>query len=110
MLWWIVTDLVVVVAMPFLFLLRRVIAKGTEPFTAENASRLRWMAVFALIAGVISILRPIVSTILQGDFGFEGFSGTFIDPSDLVLALGIGGLLEIWRHGITLKADQELTV
>jgi hypothetical protein len=110
MLWWLVTDLIVVIAMPFLFLLRSVIAKGTEPFTAKNASRLRWMAGIALIAGLISVVRPIVSTVLQGDFGFDGFSASFVDPSDLIMAIGIGGLLEIWRHGITLKTEQELTV
>lgn len=109
-LWGAVTILPMVPLIAFLLLFRRVIAKGSEPFTPENAARLRWMAIIALGFGVFGVLRPLVVLALQNALGFDEFRPPWPDFTDLLVALFIGGLLEIWRHGIVLKAEQDLTV
>lgn len=107
--WWLVTDMLGVVFFAFLFLIHRILAKGTEPFTEQNAKRLRWLLFLSLFGAGISIARPFVSMSLQESFGFET-RYFFMDFTDLLFVLIIAALLEVWRHGIDLRNEQELTV
>ncbi|MGB7235073.1 MAG: hypothetical protein WBD41_03735, partial [Rhodococcus sp. (in: high G+C Gram-positive bacteria)] len=43
LLWWLVTDALAILAIPFLVIVRSMLATGAEPFTEQNASRLRWL-------------------------------------------------------------------
>ncbi len=107
--WWAVTDALALVGIGFLELLRRILAKGTDPFTSQNASRLRWMMYIAVAFASISALQPIVSFPIQDKAGFDGLEATW-DLSGLGLALVLAALLEVWRHGVALRADAELTI
>lgn len=107
--WWSVTDALALGGIGFLELLRRILAKGTDPFTSENASRLRWMVVLAMGLASVSLLQPIVSIAIQDNAGFDGFEATW-DLRGLAVALVLAALLEIWRHGVALRADADLTI
>lgn len=109
LLWWLVTDALALLAIPFLEILRRMLAKGAEPFTADNERRLRWLIGLSLAFASTDFLRPIVSIVIQDATGFDGFDANW-SFSSLFVALLLAALLEIWRHGVTLRSDQELTI
>ena len=109
LLWWLVTDALALLAIPFLVILRRMLAKGAEPFTAENERRLRWLIGLSLAFAVTDSLRPVVSIAIQQATGFDGF-GASLEFSSLFVALVLGALLEVWRHGVSLRSEQELTI
>jgi len=108
-LWWSVTDVFALFLLAFLFQLRRILDHRSEPFTEENAKRLRSLVILTLVGAIVVLVRPFVSTYLQTSFGFETITATW-DFTALAFPLLIGALLEVWRHGISLKTDQELTV
>lgn len=106
--WWLVTDAIVIFALVWLCLAWRILARN-ELFTEANASRLRIMIIVTLILAGISLFRPAASIYLQGELGLSAVGGIW-DFTDLFIALGLAGLLEVWRHGIALKTEQELTI
>ena len=107
--WWLVTDGMAILAIPFLVILRRMLAKGSEPFTPENASRLQWLAGLAVAFACVDVLRPVVSMAIQNAKGFDGF-GVSWDVGSLFAALLLAALLEVWRHGVAIRTEQELTI
>lgn len=109
LLWWLVTDALAILAIPFLIILRSMLTTGAEPFTEQNASRLRWLVMLAVGFAAIDFLRPVVSIIIQGESGFDDLSAP-VDITSLLVTMLLAGLLELWRHGIRLRVDQELTI
>ncbi len=107
--WWAVTDALALVGLAFLELLRRILAKHSEPFTAANASRLGWMIKLAIVFACVDATRPIVSLLIQDKAGFDGFEATW-DLRSLAVALILTALLEVWRRGVALRAEAELTI
>lgn len=107
--WWFVTDALAVVVIGFLELLRRILANPGDPFTDQNATRLRRMSILALVFACVSLIRPIVSVAIQDNAGFDGFEATW-DFSGLFVFLALTALLEVWRHGVALQSDHELTI
>lgn len=107
--WWLVTDAIAILGIAFLEIVRRMLAKGAEPFTEVNASRLRNLIGLSIAFACTDVLRPLLSMVIQDRFGFEGFEGAW-DLTSLFAALLLAGLLQVWRHGITLRADQEFTI
>ncbi len=109
LLWWLVTGALALRAIPFLEILRRMLAKGAEPFTAENERRLRWLIGLSLAFAFVDSLRPVVSIAIQQATGFDGFDASW-EFSSLFVALILAALLEVWRHGVSLRSEQELTI
>lgn len=108
--WWAVTDAMAILGIAFLELLRRLLAAIDDPFTENNASRLNTMVGLAIAAAVVVAIRPVVAILVQDTSGFDGFEATFGFGGNLLLALGIAALLEVWRQGVTLRTEAELTV
>ncbi len=109
LLWWLVTDARAIWAVAFLEILRRMLAKGAEPFTEENEARLRWLIGLSLAFASIDSLRPVASVAIQDASGFEGFEASWGFGS-LFAALLLSALLEVWRHGVALRSEQDFTI
>lgn len=110
LLWWLVSGGgLAFLAIPFLEILRRMLAKGAEPFTAANERRLRWLIGLSLAFASSDLLRPIASIAIQDATGFDGFEASW-DFTSLFVALLLSALLEVWRHGVALRSEQELTI
>lgn len=107
--WWTVTDALALVGVAFLELLRRILAKGTDPFVEANAARLRWMAVLTLVFAFVGMFRGVVALAIEDAAGFTDLEATW-DLRALGLGLVLIALLEVWRHGINLRNEQELTI
>lgn len=107
--WWAVTDGLAVSGIGFLELLRRILAKGTDPFSDTNVSRLRGMAILAVSFAGVSLIRPLVSFAIQDNAGLNELGASW-DLSSLTLALVLVALLEIWRHGAELRSERDLTI
>ncbi len=109
LLWWLVTNALAFLAIPFLEILRRMLAKGAEPFTSENERRLRWLIWLSIAFACIDALRPVASMVIQDATGFEGLEASW-DFTSLFVAVLLAALLEVWRHGVSLRSEQELTI
>lgn len=107
--WWLVTDALAVVGLAFLELLRRIMVDIHDPFTERNVSRLNAMVALALGGACLEAVRPVVAIAIQDNAGFEGFEATW-GFGGIVFALGLAALLEVWRQGVALRTEAELTI
>ena len=107
--WWAVTDALAIIGVGFLELLRRLLTRGGDLFTDQNALRLRWMVVLAIAFASVSLLRPVVAIAIQDNAGFDMLEATW-DFRSLGFALVLAALLEVWRHGVTMRTDLDLTI
>ena len=75
----------------------------------QNASRLRSMVVLTMVFASVGLIRPLVAIAIQDNAGFEGLEALW-DFQALGLALVLAALLEVWRHGVALRTDLDLTI
>ena len=99
-----------------LILLRRIFTTmmvGT-PFLPENVRRIRWLGWIVIVAAVVEqiikvglgllVLDNVTSTGLDIDYRFD------LNLATLFLGLIILALSEVFRHGMNLQAESDLTV
>lgn len=99
-----------------LILLRRIFTTmmvGT-PFLPENVLRIRWLGWIVIVAAVVEqiikvglgllVLDNVTSTGLDIDYRFD------LNLAALFLGLIILALSEVFRHGMNLQAESDLTV
>lgn len=86
-----------------------VAARAGDPFVPENVRRLRIVALLAIGHGVLALARPAVVIAIQKDIGVEHASaGT--TSVQLLVAVALYALAEVWQRGVDLREEQELTV
>ncbi|MFC2167800.1 DUF2975 domain-containing protein [Acidobacteriota bacterium] len=123
--WWFLflimlfTSLAVVVFVFILLQLRHILASLTEgnPFTLENAKRIRIIGI-VIIAGefLVNLLMIGTALIIDAHVDIEGaklavgklFSGFSL--SNIFLGVVVLIIAEIFRLGVRLQEDQELTI
>jgi hypothetical protein len=82
-------------------------------FTIPNADRIRWIGVLVVGAAVARPAFELVSSrVLRGAIEMNGARFAVDPPS---LSIGLLGLLtlvlsQVWRYGVQLQADRDLTV
>ncbi|MFW2338580.1 MAG: DUF2975 domain-containing protein [Acidimicrobiia bacterium] len=99
-----------------LILLRRIFTTmmvGT-PFLPENVLRIRWLGWIVIVAAIVEqiikvglgllVLDHVTSTGLDIDYRFD------LNLAALFLGLIILALSEVFRHGMNLQAESDLTV
>jgi Protein of unknown function (DUF2975) len=91
-----------------LFMLVRDVRRG-QPFAAQHPARLRLVAWGFLVFAVLAWLSPLVH-VLPGGVVSIGGSMKFKPAPELLIALCLFALAEVFRHGFALKQETDLTV
>ena len=99
-----------------LILLRRIFATMTvgTPFISKNVTRIRWLGFITIGAGIatelaevglgLMVLNNVSSTGLDLDYSFD------LNLAIILVGLVILSLAEVFRYGVNLKSDSDLTV
>jgi len=108
----VVAGTVMALAYLYVALVVRAIVKTTyngNPFVPENISRLRKTWVIVALAEIFRMVMTGLSLKPSADNFLEGFSiDTQLTAWFLVFVIAI--MAEVFRHGLKLQRDQELTV
>lgn len=91
-----------------LFVLVRDVRRG-QPFAAQHPARLRLVAWGFLVFAVLAWLSPLVQVLPGGALSIGG-SMKFRAAPELLLSLCLFALAEVFRHGLALRQDTDLTV
>lgn len=98
-----------------LFLLRGLLrdVDDSRVFTLPNANRIRWIGtLFVLVAMAEPVAQFILAALLRGALEMQGvvFEATFPDLTLILVGLLTLVLSQVWRYGVQLQADRDLTV
>ena len=108
----VIAGAVMALAYLYVALVVRAIVKTTfngNPFVPENISRLRKTWVVVALAEIFRMVMTGLNFKPSGDHFLEGFSmDTQLTAWFLVFVIAI--MAEVFRHGLKLQRDQELTV
>ena len=108
----VIAGAVMALAYLYVALVVKAIVKTTfngNPFVPENISRLRKTWVIVALAEIFRMVMTGLSLKPSGDNFLEGFSiDTQLTAWFLVFVIAV--MAEVFRHGLKLQQDQELTV
>lgn len=93
-----------------LWILFRLLGGHSDPFTAVNVRRFQRLSVLALAFLVLSAIRGPVEMELQRSLGLDVFDAEFNFGVPLLLALVFTALAAVWRRGVDMRSEQELTI
>lgn len=103
-------------AASILLVLRRIFGsmeKGT-PFIPANVNRIRWLAGLLIITAVLAqIVQARIGELILTNIRSSGLDIIYrfeLDPTILVIGLIILSLAEVFRYGLELQAEADLTV
>jgi hypothetical protein len=88
----------------------RIVGDATDPFTERNVRRLRLLAGLALGHLTVAIAAGPVEIAMQDALGFETLDTELEFGVPVFLALMLVAVAEVWRRGVALRTEQELTI
>ena len=109
--WWLTGPASGVLALFGLVSLRRVVAtaQAGDPFIVGNVSRIRTVALLTIAYFLLTIAHSFVAIAIQTDLDLETVTAT-LSFTPIVLAVILFALAEVWRRGVELREEQQLTV
>lgn len=108
--WGLVSIVPAVLAIAGLWTMFRLLDDRHDPFTMKNVRRLRslaWLATGFLAVGAV---RGPIEAELQHALGLDVIDVEFSFGLPLVIAMLAWAFSEVWRRGVQLRAEQELTI
>ncbi len=107
--WWVVRDGTAGLWLVGLELVRRLLRTVDAPFDEANIARLRGLSAVAVLILVVEFLRSSLQALIMVRHGFAGVATSY-SFNGLVAVLLLGVLMQVWRRGIELRLDRELTI
>lgn len=108
--WGLVSIVPAVLAIAGLWTMFRLLDDRHDPFTMTNVRRLRalaWLATGFLAVGAV---RGPIEAELQRSLGLDVIDVEFAFGLPLVIAMLAWAFSEVWRRGVELRTEQELTI
>lgn len=97
-------------AIAALWILYRVLGDADDPFTIANVRRFQALAWIATGFLAVSAVRGPVELQLQDSLGLDVLDAELAFTPPLVIAILAWAFADIWRRGVALRAEQELTI
>ena len=108
--WALVSIVPAALAIAGLWTMFRLLDDRHDPFTMTNVRRLRrlaWLATGFLAVGAV---RGPIEAELQRSLGLDVIDVEFAFGIPLVIAMLAWAFSEVWRRGVELRTEQELTI
>jgi hypothetical protein len=97
-------------AIAALWILYRVLGDADDPFTIANVRRFQALAWIATGFLAVSAVRGPIELQLQDSLGLDVLDAELAFTPPLVIAILAWAFADIWRRGVALRAEQELTI
>lgn len=108
--WGLVSIVPAVLAIAGLWTMFRLLDDRHDPFTMTNVRRLRTLAWLATGFLAVGAVRGPIEAELQHSLGLDVIDVEFAFGLPLVIAMLAWAFSEVWRRGVELRTEQELTI
>jgi hypothetical protein len=108
--WWAFTAAPALLAIAGLLIMFRIVGSRDDPFTSVNVRRFSWLAGIALAYLAVEIVRSPVEIAMKDSLGLERLDTSIEFGLPAFLSLVFLALASIWRRGVALRTEQELTI
>ncbi len=92
------------------WVLYRVLGDADDPFTAANVRRFQALAWIATGFLAVSAVRGPIEIQLQDTLGLDVLDAELAFTPPLVIAILAWAFADIWRRGVKLRTEQDLTI
>jgi hypothetical protein len=93
-----------------LWIMFRLLRDERDPFTMVNVKRLQMLAGLAAAYLAVMGVRGLVEMELERSLGLDALDTEFAFVVPFFLALLCGALAEVFRRGVAMREEQELTI
>ena len=97
-------------AIAALWVMHRVLGDADDPFTAANVRRFQALAWIATGFLAVSAVRGPIEIQLQDTLGLDVLDAELAFTPPLVIAILAWAFADIWRRGVKLRTEQDLTI
>lgn len=108
--WWAFTAAPALLAVAGLLIMFRIVGSRDDPFTSVNVRRFSWLAGIALAYLAVEIVRSPVEIAMKDSLGLDRLDTSIDFGLPAFLSLTFLALASIWRRGVALRTEQELTI
>jgi hypothetical protein len=108
--WWAFTAAPALLAVAGLLIVFRILGSRDDPFTSVNVRRFSWLAGIALASLLVEIVRSPVEIAMKDSLGLDRLDTSIDFGLPAFLSLVFLALASIWRRGVAMRTEQELTI